>query len=866
MSRRAPPPAEAAAPTSRASEDSLLLVSDRGLIGGEAPSPTSLAVELPHIASYPNANSASRASFGELDVAVRLHRAELAKYGTSQQFQEMPFTDYCAAIADGIDSQLNVTGNLTASCASDEECYRVWEGLPEAPDDPLVPRFLPAYQDYLRPQGATTVSWVRSLPFLCRRGSLTSPAELAYTDTDIGDILKKLSLWAESVVGNLRSPPTATTEATTLDRLLQAAKAARLMGADPHVMADEMIAVALCTIELQPLASASTLPLVHGDNRSIYAVMNHVCRMSRKATVPGAMPPRLWNKGERMALAASLRLFAPIVMRVDTLLSRLPTTRRVLFRGVSDVPVASGEYISGRLFAWNQPSSASPEWDSARAFGSTIFTIHAHSTAVIDYLSTQPQEREAILPSYAVLLSIGALSPTLLRMLHVRCNVVTLRELGDEPPIDVIAAQVESQRLLARRLFDGFSRLYVEGRLSRQRPPVAPWQESKKLFELLDDFVAGQAQPPLLFLGEGGTGKTSAMLAAYCHLSQRQATAGVLPVLPLFIPLPQLGDVHDSGALDERVMEQLGVDSRAGAESVARRATIVLLLDSLDECNILQERRGCTLVDSTSFCATCCRIIMSCRAESAQLASGGVVARQPTSTWHVLPFDEAQVHAYVDQYAAYFEAGGRETLWAAVERCDPAGELRAQPITLSLMMLQHDARDSNNRRDVPRDRHVVVSPKMALYRRSITTATRRAPESLLTILQNVAVKMLSQRRWQIPLSEVLRMEDGVNDSCAAAIRAGDLPCRVDAMEPSAQFSFSHKTIAEYLAATALWERPELLRQVKTSSRATNWVSSAGLGTSAAVTPRGGRGSAAASFSISCSKQARRLPSRPTLWR
>ena len=95
---------------------------------------------------------------------------------------------------------------------------------------------------------------------------------------------------------------------------------------------------------------------------------------------------------------------------------------------------------------------------------------------------------------------------------------------------------------------------------------------------------------------EGGTGKTSAMLAAYCHLSRRPTKRGATPVLPIFIALPQLSDVHDSGALDRRVWEQLGAASRSEAEFVARRATIVILLDSLDECNILPERRGRALI------------------------------------------------------------------------------------------------------------------------------------------------------------------------------------------------------------------------------------------------------------------------------
>lgn len=35
--------------------------------------------------------------------------------------------------------------------------------------------------------------------------------------------------------------------------------------------------------------------------------------------------------------------------------------------------------------------------------------------------------------AYAVFYAMGAVSPTLLRMLSVGCNLVTLRDLGDAP-------------------------------------------------------------------------------------------------------------------------------------------------------------------------------------------------------------------------------------------------------------------------------------------------------------------------------------------------------------------------------------------------------------------------------------------------
>ena len=556
-----------------------------------------------------------------------------------------------------------------------------------------------------------------------------------------------------------------------------------------------------------------------------------------------------------------MRLFAPIVMRVDTLLSRLPKTRSVLFRGVVEMSVASGEYDPGRLVAWHQPTSVSHVWAIARRFGGTIFAIDGFSTT-IDYLSVEPTEHEAMLPSFTVLVATGAMSPTLLRLLDVRCNVVTLRELGDEPSRESIGALEVGQRRLAEQLFaPRFTAQYVEGTLCRQRPPVGIWEENEKLFTMVNRFVEADAPPPQLILGDAGAGKTSAMLAADYHLTQRPAKEGAVTVVPIFLALPQLADVHDSDALDRRVLEQLGVASRSQAEFIARHAIVVLLLDSLDECNILPERRGRALIDEASFCATHCRIVASCRTESAHFASRGIVFGRETSTWYVQPFDVAEWRAYVEKFAATSYSGGctLRALLDAVEQNDPAGELRVHPVTLSLMLrlpavdnaplaleapLTCTSSGSSTHGDrnataasitahqvlaAPGARHVIESPRAAVYRRFVTAmcvaaAARHADDAgaaststrsllIMTALEDVALAMLAKGHWQIPLGEVLFAVDEGSSCLSAAIQSGEVACRVDSMETSAQFSFAHKTIAEYLAASGLWNRPQVLSRI-----------------------------------------------------
>ena len=216
---------------------------------------------------------------------LKRHRDDLAMYATSAGTCEMPFTKYCGALAAALDDQLGVS-----SSRASEESYPMWDQLPEAPRDPLGPWFLPEHQAALRPPRATTVSWVRSLPTLSSGSPLTLPAQLVYTAEDVDHVLAQLRAWATNVVGTLRAAGTpakafSVPATPSAEHLTQAVEALHMKGAEPHVVADEMIAVALCTIEL-PLTAVVALPLLHGPNRSIYAVMNRVCRLSRCDTAP----------------------------------------------------------------------------------------------------------------------------------------------------------------------------------------------------------------------------------------------------------------------------------------------------------------------------------------------------------------------------------------------------------------------------------------------------------------------------------------------------------------------------------------------------------------------------------------------------
>ena len=667
---------------------------------------------------------------------IASHRRALASYNAHIELaMQCTFQAYCGECANEVTRMLPDPPDRPELVEVESKTEHVAaETLPAVPKDECSPWLLPMHQSALRPPEATTVSWIRALPSFCTDSSRgRAGGGLKYTPDDVLFLLEALRDWARNLVATLRavshrvtpttsaSPPVSSSGLAVIStmapsatarwppgrsqRLEQAMSGMHAMGVAPSTLADEMIAVALCTIELPKrriLVAIETtgdggedpFASIYGTSRSPYAIINHTCRVARHRTVTvGALPPRPWSEDELLALQATLRLVAPIVIRVDTLLSRLPAKRRVLFRGVRLQGVTDA-YEPGRLVAWHQLSSASVNWHVATRFGDTVFTIHAHSTAEVDFLSTFPREREVILPSYAVLRATGATSPTLLRMLNLPFNLVTLRELGDAPDVaDIAKACVRGQAKFSRTALLHWKKSYVEGTVSQHRPPVAPWQPAEKLFEVVKRFLDRDDASPLLLLGEGGTGKTSALLAVYGWLCEPSRLASsTKPVVPVFLPLPKLQHAwltHDNGdTIDWYVWQQLGVTSRAEAIQLSGIVTIVLLLDSLDECSTVgvnrRRRRG--LLSAASFCGSFCKVVLTCRVDATSTTTSTVVvAEQKNTVWYLLPFDEADVSNFIDKFACCCKTTAarlRESLtlhglW---------GEWRLLPVTLSYML------------------------------------------------------------------------------------------------------------------------------------------------------------------------------------
>ena len=185
------------------------------------------------------------------------------------------------------------------------------------------------------------------------------PNPLPYTQANVDFMIVKLKTWVAKFRQRISDGDDKWTRA--LSRLFA-------LKVSPRVAADECIAVSLTTVELQANGDGETLwrPIeaaLHGGNPSLYAVMNWSCRAFRAVSA---------SCDDRTAtlLRATIRIFHPLMMRVDAMLSRLPASRSVLYRGVNNVGYddvcMSKKYASGCYVAWHQPSSTSEDWNVAK--------------------------------------------------------------------------------------------------------------------------------------------------------------------------------------------------------------------------------------------------------------------------------------------------------------------------------------------------------------------------------------------------------------------------------------------------------------------------------------------------------------------
>jgi hypothetical protein len=269
----------------------------------------------------------------------------------------------------------------------------------------------------------------------------------------------------------------------------------------------------------------------------------------------------------------------------------LPHDRRVVFRGV---PVAlAKKFRLDSQIVFPPFTSTSLVGREALAFMNsnrpgTFFLLHTWSGSVISHASWYPEQAESLLGTFTTFSVKSKMSKSLLMMLGRAYDIVVVSEDGGDgvvPDAVVVEAllQAAAQTVF---VYDSYLETFVESSVAASPPPQDP-SVTTRLFTMLEGWLGSAATPHLVILGSGGTGKTSATLAALSRLA-----SGRTPnAFPVFVPLPQVPALlsHD-GAIDAYLSQTLDA-TPAQITLLGKQRTVVLFLDSLDEVGELPMAR-----------------------------------------------------------------------------------------------------------------------------------------------------------------------------------------------------------------------------------------------------------------------------------
>ena len=776
---------------------------------------------------------AKKTAEAEAMTISRQRREELRQYraGSATFSKEETLEVYRARIADAI---AIIRRQLTSPPSAEDVVSR--SALPT--DAPSRDPHHPLFGDLDKAYAVPIVSWLHSLPALAT-ALLPLPHALRYTPALIQSLVGDCADVLDNLEKELRGPkntggPITYTD-TTRRHLDKAVKELRKLRVDPLVVAEECVAVALYTLEL--LTDKKVHPpelhvekgvvvndkTVHGWNASLYGVMNWVSRVFRDVTIMGKL-----SEAAQTAVGTTINLFSPLLARIDVFLCRMPIDRRTLFRGIR-APINLGAYAPGMLMFWSALSSTSRDYKVAHEFGNTLFVVHVHNASTIDFLTYFPEEEECLLPSFTWMKAMGAMSPTLLRMLGSTCVYITVQAVGDSPTTGQIIERLQHRKTHTEHLFADFMKGYVEARLYPSPPPIPSDAQTLPMFRYAEDVLLSEAGSHFLLLGPGGTGKTSAALALYCHLvaSAKVTTGTQLPVIPVFVPLPGIQRLEsDASLLDEALRTALGVETD-DMDALLAQTCVVVIFDSLDECNVGVQTLF-PLLDKTSYCRRA-RVVVSSRPEAVAGQYGRALSHtQPCAIQYVQPFTVDDVSMYVTNVLD--KSLGASEAVKRLHDLGVRGELLTTPVTLRMgvEILQHELDPLRTPLCVITascQQHMVLitatdNTRVALYQKyllsrlSVRGKRVMDTEALLGSefaaaffhgLWDVSITMLSTGQWSMPLDQVTSRMSKVPGINGVRDLFRHIPMRVESLDdPTADFSFFHKTIVEFLCVQAFW--------------------------------------------------------------
>ena len=470
---------------------------------------------------------------------------------------------------------------------------------------------------------------------------------------------------------------------------------------------------------------------VKSQSLALYMTMNTAMRaVGQLAAVkewkgtPGKTAPNVFELSPAPPQLHVIATFAPLIRGLDRLIGSRRKQLRTVFRGIN-VNV-SAKYALNTHIVWNCFTSTTLKRDVARSFmygkGGTFFVVVAKEGAAdVKFSSVYASEDELLYTANIEYRVQWKLSPTLLRMMGLRFDVIVMQEVcagvGETSAAEQVGALQEVMGHTVA-LFKDYLAQYVEGRVgddtrvdeSETRPlmeEVRRWLRARvrrRPTSSVCTQAAGTERKPdvdareerqgtcgvLCVIGEGGSGKTSASIAILSDLatsarksestsnedtnrkrnsvvSDVTADVDAKPYFPVFVALPTVKQhLLEKGGLDRFVLESFAL-READRAYLAETYEVVLVLDSLDEVGLTQEDVGAVVAEGGLLCRhpwvkAHCSVVVTVRGEylkGVDTSPSGVCGAGVRAVY-MQPFTEVDARTYIERANTAWEKEHKE--------------------------------------------------------------------------------------------------------------------------------------------------------------------------------------------------------------
>ena len=536
----------------------------------------------------------------------------------------------------------------------------------------------------------------------------------------------------------------------------------------------------------------------------IYGEFNRICREMAHAKRPFVDALRLdWE------------LFRPFVALLRAAIEALPKVSAILYRGAG-FNISSATYPIGARGSWGGAISASSDRRQAvgfvgkeglKASKGCYFVLLCDEARPIYHLSLFPEELEHLQPLDQEFEVCSVLPASILQMLALSINIVTLKVAGKSLPLELHFAALDSMGFI----YDEFLSSYIPP--SVKIHPIA--HESYSIEAKITQFVERHHHNLLLLAAQAGMGRTS------CALWLARTTHH-LGRTWLFVSLPAVEALFTPNGLVQHLQKTFGFSP--GEMTRLRQHPLVLILDSLDEVQTPSPLPVQSWWQLNGFESWDLQLIVTCRME--HIKDYGQCMGTP-STLYISPFGEHQMEAYISKLLLRNEALVAAPTSGRANEGMPAPHTERTDGTTE----EHNARVKEvmgrMKRSRMRDKYAVpfrLSMALDLFLQGAEVVEQEHGTEVEAFGSSHLADLYAQwlHRFLPRMGErdvpnaVLQLERVAWDlhrEGRVHAQVGDLgqlewfthaPLRVNDYGPQSKFSFKHKSIQEYLVATHIF--------------------------------------------------------------